>query len=142
MGDVVPKRVVGSDAPARTHGVSSASGSKAPARGILPASAGKAPASRSYNQTLERTTQYFSKCIICSRSWGGHDHEDGRCPICSRPLQIFVGKMAVPPGTAESLVPYEIARGTAKPRTKILRFWSLSQEDLICCAWIFGNPHV
>ena len=28
---------------------------------------------------------------------------------------------------------------TAKPCTKILRFWSLSQEDLIDCAWIFGK---
>ena len=28
---------------------------------------------------------------------------------------------------------------TAKPRTKILRFWSLGQEDLIHCAWTFGK---
>ena len=28
---------------------------------------------------------------------------------------------------------------TAEPRTKILRFWSLSQEDLIYCAWICGK---
>ena len=28
---------------------------------------------------------------------------------------------------------------TAKLHTKILRFGSLSQEDLIHCAWIFGR---
>ena len=32
-----------------------------------------------------------------------------------------------------------ITNNTAKPRTKILRFWSLSQEDLIYCAWTFGK---
>ena len=26
---------------------------------------------------------------------------------------------------------------TAKPRTKILRLWGLSQEDIIYCAWTF-----
>ena len=30
---------------------------------------------------------------------------------------------------------------TAKLHTKILRFWNLSQEDLIYCAWIFPKIH-
>ena len=105
---VEAKRASGGDAPARTPEELAASGSDAPARGTL-------PVSRLHTPTPERTTHYFSKCISCSRSWGSHDHKDGCCPICSRTLVIFEGKIVMPPDTPESLVPEGIVRGTGTP---------------------------
>ena len=71
---VEAKRASGSDAPARTLEELAASGSDAPARGAAGGSdapaRGTLPVSRLHTPTPERTTHYFSKCIICSRSWG------------------------------------------------------------------------
>ena len=46
---------------------------------------------------------------------GGHDHKDGRCPICSITLVIFVGKIVMPPDTPESFVPERTVKDTGTP---------------------------
>ena len=46
---------------------------------------------------------------------GGHNHKDGRCPVSSRTLVIFEGKIVMPPGAPESLVLEGIVRGTGTP---------------------------
>ena len=86
--------------------------------------------------------------LLCS--WLAHHTQQlnwGQSKL--RALVYVVHAVALPRHGAHSSL-YNVNGNVAKVtyvrlnsiRTKTLRFRSLSQEDLIYCAWVFENPHV